>query len=85
MVSGVCRASTPQSLGIPVLADPLGVGQNIWDHVESGLIYYVDVGNVVSIYIYPNLIAEIVEEYLFDRAGPVCSFRFDFNGWTKLL
>ena len=57
----------------------------MWDDVESGLIYYVDVGNVVSIYIDPNLIAEIVEEYLFDRAGPVCSFRFDFNGWTKLL
>ena len=56
----------------------------MWDHVESRLIYHVDVGNVVSIYTDPNLIAETAEKYLFDRAGPVCSFRFDFNGWTKL-
>jgi choline dehydrogenase len=48
MVSGVGPASTLESFSIPVIEDRPGVGQNMWDHVESGPVYPVDVGNVAK-------------------------------------
>ena len=43
MVSGIGPQATLNQYNIPVLADRLGVGQNMWDNAFSGPSYYVDV------------------------------------------
>lgn len=83
MVSGVGPSSTLNNLSIPVIADRQGVGQNLWDHVMSGPVYPVDVGNVAK-YTVPSLIAASTQEYMENRTGVMTGYSFDFIGWTKL-
>jgi choline dehydrogenase len=55
----------------------------MFDHVESGPIYPVDLGNM-SIYTDPTLIAATLEEYHANGTRPMTGFGFDLIGWTKL-
>jgi choline dehydrogenase len=83
MVSGVGPASTLENLSIPVIVDRPGVGQNMWNHVESGPVYPVDVGNVAK-YTVPAFLPAATEEYLVNKTGVLTGAGFDFIGWTKL-
>jgi choline dehydrogenase len=68
-----------ENLSIPVIADRPGVGQNMWDHVESGSVYPVDVGNVAK-YTVPALLPAATEEYLVNKTGVLTGAGFNFIG-----
>ncbi|KIM96648.1 GMC oxidoreductase [Oidiodendron maius Zn] len=71
MVSGIGPQATLKALGIPVLSDLPGVGQNLWDPVFFNVLWEVNTpssGTVIA----ANP-AEALEEYLNDAAGPYSS------------
>ncbi|EXJ54400.1 hypothetical protein A1O7_09739 [Cladophialophora yegresii CBS 114405] len=84
MVSGIGPADTLNGLGIPVVVDSPGVGQNLWDHVLFTITYPVNVigGGYWLNNSTNNAIA--VAEYDSDRSGPLSNTGFDYVAWEKL-
>ena len=83
MVSGIGPASVLNSLGISVLADRPGVGQNLQDHVYYGPAYRVK-GTTISSITDPGYAAEATRQYQQSTAGVLTNPGNDVLGWEKL-
>ncbi|KAF2496541.1 alcohol oxidase [Lophium mytilinum] len=83
MVSGVGPAANLQELGIPVISDLPGVGQNMWDHVFMGPSHRVHV-HTSSSFASPLFAAQATLDYQSKQSGPLTSTGGDFFGWEKL-
>ena len=79
MVSGIGPAATLQGLGIPVIADRPGVGQNMWDHILFGPSYRVNVitGSSTS---NPEFMKQAEEDFNTDASGMLGNSGGDFLG-----
>lgn len=71
MVSGIGPRKTLQALGIPVIADLPGVGQNMWDHALWGISYRVNVLTGSEDMNNPAWAARGVESYIANGTGPL--------------
>jgi len=70
--SGIGQAKRLQALGIPVVSDLAGVGENLQDHLQLRMVY--EVSNVPTLNKKANSLigkALIGLEYLFKRTGPM--------------
>ncbi|KFA74746.1 hypothetical protein S40288_08837 [Stachybotrys chartarum IBT 40288] len=84
MVSGVGPADLLGQLGIPVVANRPGVGQNLTDHVMFGPSYRVTTPTLGPLIEDPALIfAEIIRYYSTAR-GPLTSPATEYLGWEKV-
>ncbi|KAL9084935.1 MAG: hypothetical protein Q9159_004979 [Coniocarpon cinnabarinum] len=83
MVSGIGPASTLTSLGVPVLADRPGVGQNMQDHVYYGPAYRVK-GTTISSISDPDFVAEATQQYQQRAEGVLTNPGNDVLGWEKI-
>ncbi|RAK94979.1 GMC family oxidoreductase [Aspergillus ibericus CBS 121593] len=83
LVSGIGPAATLEGLGIPVVADRPGVGQNMHDHVYVGASHRV---NVVtnSRMGDPVFAAQQAEEFNEEASGMLTSPGPDVLGWEKI-
>ncbi|MFN3144041.1 MAG: choline dehydrogenase [Paracoccaceae bacterium] len=83
MLSGIGPGAHLAEHGIPVLADRVGVGQNLQDHLEM----YVQMAATqpVSLYRYWNLPgkAYVGARWLFTRTGPGASNQFESTGFIR--
>ncbi|MCJ1306606.1 hypothetical protein MMC25_000249 [Agyrium rufum] len=83
MVSGVGPSATLQKLGIPVISNLAGVGQNMWDHVFGGPSYRVNV-QTTSSFSNPAYLANAEAQYASNGTGPLSQFAADFLAWNKI-
>lgn len=84
MVSGVGPAPLLRQLGIRVIADRPGVGQNMWDHVLFGPSYRVNVQTASALAFGNNL--EIAgQEFIEQQDGLLASPGGDFLGQSVLI
>ncbi|KAI5925276.1 GMC oxidoreductase [Camillea tinctor] len=84
MVSGVGPADVLQDLGIDVVADRPGVGQNMTDHIMFGPSYRVDVQTTGSVLQDPAaLYNEIVNNYFTKAQGILTNPIVDWLAWEK--
>ncbi|KAJ6113793.1 hypothetical protein N7523_007110 [Penicillium sp. IBT 18751x] len=84
MVSGVGPSDQLQELGIDVVADLPGVGQNMWDHPFFAPSYRVQVDTLTKFA--NNLVyaAESVTGGLFAKTGPITNPVADYLAWEKI-
>ncbi|CAO1606114.1 hypothetical protein XANCAGTX0491_009614 [Xanthoria calcicola] len=82
MVSGVGPSNLLASLGIDVVADRPGVGQNMWDVVSVGPTYSVNVVTHSSL-ADPDFLASAVEQYNNNRSGILTNLGGDLAGFEK--
>ena len=83
MVSGIGPSKTLNEYGIPIIADRPGVGSNLQDNVLFGPSYQVNLESTAIIY-NPEYAAEIVEQYLVQKIGPLANVGFDYYGYGKI-
>ncbi|EED13644.1 choline dehydrogenase, putative [Talaromyces stipitatus ATCC 10500] len=83
MVSGVGPAVTLKELGIPVVADLPGVGQNMQDHVYFGPSYKV-LGQTTSALGNPELFTDASVKFQENASGMLTNPSNDVLGWEKL-
>jgi len=84
MVSGVGPSDALNGLGIDVISDLPGVGQNMWDHILFGPSYEVNIPTLSSVLKNPVNLAAAVLEYATNATGGLSSPVADFIGWEKL-
>ena len=82
MVSGIGPKDQLDQFNIPVLADRPGVGQNMWDHLDFGPTYRVNVEGVT--YSFSRSNAQAAQEYNANRTGILTNPGVEFIGWEKL-
>lgn len=79
MVSGIGPAAVLQSIGIDVISDRPGVGQNMWDHIFFGLAY--DVNTVTHNFLGdPAFAARATQEYIINRTGILTNVEGNLQG-----
>ena len=83
MVSGVGPEETLEELGIDVVADRPGVGQNMMDHVLVGPTYAVGVTTHNSL-ADPEFLANAIEQYETNRTGMLTNSGGDVAAFLKL-
>lgn len=83
MVSGIGPRETLDGLGIAVISDRPGVGQNMWDNVLVGPTYAVDITTHNSLSS-PAFLAQAVEQYNANRTGILTNVGGDVAGFEKL-
>ena len=83
LVSGIGPAETLQQLGIPVVADRPGVGQNMEDHIFFGVSYQVDLltSSSFSNATFAAAAARVFNE---NAAGMYTNPNNDLLGWEKV-
>ena len=83
MLSGIGDADHLQALGIPVLADRKGVGQNLQDHLE--LYIQMAASQPVSLYKYWNLFGKawVGLQWLLNKSGPGASNQFESAAFIR--
>jgi len=84
MVSGIGPRQTLESLGIPIVSDLPGVGQNMWDHVMFGPSYEVAFPTLDATLHDPAALAAALAEYGTSATGPFSSNVVELIGWEKL-
>lgn len=84
MVSGVGPADTLNGLGIDIVKNIPGVGQNMWDHILFGPSFEVNIDTLSSVLKNPVNLAAAVLEYATNATGALSSPVADFIGWEKL-
>ena len=84
MVSGIGPKNTLQSLGIPVLKNLPGVGQNLWDQAYFGSAFRVNVPTGSALLNNPTLFAEALETYMANATGPLSIATGGYIGFEKL-
>ncbi|KAI1846815.1 hypothetical protein JX265_004785 [Neoarthrinium moseri] len=72
MISGIGPMSTLQSLGIPVIKDLPGVGQNLWEQLALNVQQGVNTSASTTFVSSPDpaVRQDILRQYLDDQAGP---------------
>ncbi|KAI9042663.1 GMC family oxidoreductase [Aspergillus affinis] len=83
LVSGVGPASTLKSLGIPVIADRPGVGQNMQDHIYFGPSYRVNAPTLSALG-YPDFAAAAAKEFNENASGMYTNPTTDVIAWEKV-
>ncbi|KAL4761609.1 GMC family oxidoreductase [Aspergillus foveolatus] len=83
MVSGIGPKLTLQELGIKVVKDLPGVGQNLWDHALFGVVNRVNVVTASRLVNDALAAAEALAQYAFKK-GPLTAPGFGVLGWEKL-
>lgn len=83
MVSGVGPKSTLEKLGIKVVADLPGVGQNLWDHALFGIVNRVNVETASRLVNDQTAATEALAQYAL-KQGPLTAPGFGILGWEKL-
>lgn len=83
MVSGIGPRKTLEDLGIPVISELDGVGQNMWDHIMFGPSYEVDFPTLDKTLHDPIALADALLEYTTEAKGPLSSNVVEFLGWEK--
>jgi choline dehydrogenase len=79
MLSGVGPADHLKSLGIPVIADLPGVGQNLQDHLLAGVMHQCERPiTMASAETFGNIV-----NYMLFRKGPFCSNLAEAGGFIK--
>lgn len=83
MLSGIGPAAHLRDIGIDVIADRPGVGQNLQDHLE--LYVQAAATRPVSLYRYWNLVgkAYVGARWLLTRSGPGASNQFESCGFIR--
>lgn len=84
MVSGIGPRQTLESLGIPVLKDLPGVGQNMWDQVWYGTSFRVNVPTNSAGLNNPALAAAAAQAYIGSASGPISVAGPGVLGFEKL-
>ncbi|KAI1412206.1 choline dehydrogenase [Hypoxylon sp. FL1857] len=84
MVSGIGPAATLSGLGIPVIADRPGVGQNMTDHVMFGPSYRVKVETVTSVLSNPEKVVPALYDYFMNAKGPLTNQGCEYMAFEKL-
>ncbi len=84
MVSGVGPTATLEQLGIPVIADRPGVGQNMTDHIMFGPTYRVNVETLVTVASDPARFLLEKANYLATGEGPLSNPGCEFMAWEKM-
>ena len=84
MVSGIGPRKTLQGLGIPVLKDLAGVGQNLWDQAYFGTTFPVNVPTGSAGLNNPALAQAAVEAYQKSASGPLSVAATGVLGWENL-
>ena len=84
-ISGVGNATELRQLGIPIVADLPGVGQNLQDHVNAPLLYKSSLPLTANS-LYHNPIRKISEglKYLFSRKGMLAMGACYAGGYIKV-
>ncbi|KAI8630065.1 GMC oxidoreductase [Xylariaceae sp. FL1651] len=83
MVSGIGPAAALEELGIPVVADRPGVGQNMQDHLYFGPAYRVIGQTTSSLVASPEFAAEAALEFQEHASGILTNPSNDVLGWEK--
>ncbi|KAL8696230.1 MAG: hypothetical protein Q9224_002905, partial [Gallowayella concinna] len=84
MVSGIGPRNTLRGLGIPVLKDLPGVGQNLWDHAFYGTSFRVNVPTASAGLNSEEVTAAAVEAYVKNATGPLSVPGTMVLGWENL-
>ena len=84
MVSGIGPRKTLESLGIPVVKDLPGVGQNFWDQPYYGTTFRVNLPTASTAINNPAAAAAAVQAYLEEQAGPLTMGGTGVIGFEKL-
>lgn len=84
MVSGIGPRKTLNSLGIPIIKDLPGVGQNLWDHAFYGTTYRVNVPTASAGLNSEAATAAAVEAYTKSASGPLSVSGTMVLGWENL-
>jgi choline dehydrogenase len=84
MVSGVGPSDTLNDLGIDIVADLPGVGQNMWDHIIFGPSYAVSIDTLSAVLKNPTNLIATVQQYATNAMGPLTSPGVEFIGWEKV-
>lgn len=69
MTSGIGPKDTLQNLGIEVISDLPGVGQNMWDHILFGPDYVVDVTTHSNLGFDPAFAAQATTDFITNGTG----------------
>ncbi|KAL9029853.1 MAG: hypothetical protein Q9180_006978 [Flavoplaca navasiana] len=84
MVSGIGSQDQLRQNNIEVKKDLPGVGQNMWDHVLSGVSRRVNVQTASASANSPVLAARLAEQFRTNGSGPLAAFGAGFYGWEDL-
>ena len=84
MVSGIGPQETLQALGIPVVKDLAGVGQNLCDQAYFGTTFPVKVPTASAGLNDPALAQAAIQEYQNSASGPLSVAATGVLGWEKL-
>ncbi|PGH16566.1 hypothetical protein AJ79_01672 [Helicocarpus griseus UAMH5409] len=84
MVSGVGPAEQLQEIGVPVVADLPGVGQNMWDHPFVGLTHRVNMETFTRVVNNWLILGLQFLNFAGVQEGPLGSPLSDFLGWEKI-
>ena len=84
MVSGIGPRTLLEGLGISVLKDLPGVGQNLWDQPYFGSSFRVNFETASTLQSNPVAAAEAVQAYLTEATGPLSIVAPGIYGWEKL-
>ncbi|CZR63977.1 related to choline dehydrogenase [Phialocephala subalpina] len=84
MVSGVGPAAQVSALGVPLVQDLPGVGQNMQDHIFFGPAYKVDLTTFTKLANDPVYLLAMFAQYTTTQTGPLTNPVADFLGWEKV-
>lgn len=84
MVSGIGPAANLEPLGIEVVSDLPGVGQNMWDHVFFGPTYPVNLITLTKAANDPVYLTEQLALYTITHTGALTNNVADYLGWEKI-
>ncbi|KAI0119748.1 choline dehydrogenase [Daldinia grandis] len=84
MVSGVGPADTLKKLGIPVIADRPGVGQNLTDHVMYGPCHRVKVETISTVVANPAQIVPLIFDYVKNARGILTNPGIEYVAFEKI-
>ena len=83
MVSGIGPQSTLQKYGITVVSDLKGVGQNLHDQPNVGLLYTTNLPTFSS-FGNPAYLDKANKDFLTTQTGPLTNPGGDIFGWEKV-